>query len=394
MGTPPIQTKVVESFARLFGHQPEVIARAPGRVNLIGEHTDYNDGFVLPMAIDRAVWIAASPTGNNEVEARSLDYGDLFRFSLDSMERGATGWGEYLKGVAWAFGEAGHESRGWRGVITSSVPPGAGLSSSAALELAAARVFAAVSEFDWDADEAARLCHRAENEWIGVASGVMDQLISARGLEGHALMVDCRSLAIRPVRLPAGVAVAIMDTMTRRELRSSVFNLRREECAEAARVLGIPSLRDATPEFIESAASSLGEILLGRGRHVVLENERTLHAAEAMDRGDSEEVGRHMNESHESLRVDYEVSSRELDRLVDCARAQPSCYGARMTGAGFGGCAVAFVRAENADEFTRAVSKRYEDATKLAPQVYICHASDGAALVADRETAGNLKREI
>jgi galactokinase len=376
------RTEVVDAFRARYGCAPTWIARAPGRVNLIGEHTDYNDGFVLPLAIERAVWIALRPLGDRRVVAHSLDFEETAEFDLDGLERGGEGWSEYLKGTAWALEQGAHHLQGWEGVLASDVPIGAGLSSSAALELATARAFSAVSGFPWDPPEMARLAQRAENGWVGVNCGIMDQMISAAGEPGHAVLIDCRSLATRSVPLPSGTVVVILDTATRRGLVDSAYNERRQQCEAAAAFFGVAALRDVEAHQFAAAEHRLGPLTARRARHVVSENERTLAAADAMRSGDAATLGRLMNASHKSLRDDFEVSSDALDALVECARAQPGCLGARMTGAGFGGCAVALVDAGASDAFTRETAARYRDRTGIEPQLYVTGASAGASLAA------------
>lgn len=375
------QVEISARFADRFGHLPNWIVRAPGRVNLIGEHTDYNDGFVLPMAIDRAVWIALRPRNDRIVSVYSIDYDEPGEFSLDRLERGQPGWIEYLKGTAWSLQEAGHRLTGWDGVLAGDVPLGAGLSSSAALEMATARALAAAGELPWEPAEMAKLGQRAENQWVGVNCGIMDQLISAAGRAGNALLIDCRSLQTEPVPLPQGTSVVVLDTSTRRGLVDSAYNERRRQCEQAARLLGVHALRDATIERLERSAGKMDPAVLRRARHVIAENDRTLRAADAMRRGDAVELGRLMDESHRSLRDDYEVSSDALNAMVECASAHRSCFGARMTGAGFGGCAVALVRAETADDFARDVAVAYQRKTGHSPAVYVCQAADGAEVM-------------
>ena len=371
----------VQSFAARFGGAPSVVVRAPGRVNLIGEHTDYNDGFVLPMAIDRAVVIALRPREDRTVHVVSLDYDEEAVFDLDPLTHGGPGWAEYLKGSAWALGEAGGDLRGWDGVVTGDVPHGAGLSSSAALELATLRAFAAVADAPWEPARMARLGQRAENAWVGVNCGIMDQMISAAGEAGHALLIDCRTLETDAVPLPEGTVVAILDTGTRRGLVDSAYNERRAACEAAAAVLGVPALRDATLEQLEAARDRLDETVYRRARHVVTENARTQEAAEAMRAGDPERLGALMDASHASLRDDFEVSSGALDRMASLARGAAGCFGARMTGAGFGGCAVALVEAEAAASFVEAVAGAYEGATGERPALYVTPATAGATIL-------------
>lgn len=376
-----LQHTVIQAFTSRYAEPPAVVVRAPGRVNLIGEHTDYNDGFVLPMAIDRAVWIALRPRPDRLVRVHSLDLEASESFDLASLRHTDAGWIEYLKGVAWALSDAGYALQGWEGVMAGDVPRGAGLSSSAAIELATARAFQAVAGFDWDATAMALIGQRAENDWVGVNCGIMDQMISAAGQAGHALLIDCRSLESQAVPLPAGTAVVILDTATRRGLVESAYNERRAQCEAAARYFGVRALRDVSVDQFAAQAAGLDELTLRRARHVITENARTLAAADAMRRGDAAGLGRLMDASHSSLRDDFEVTNDALNVMVDCAQQAPGCYGARMTGAGFGGCAVALVDAERAPDFAGTVAERYQAQTSIVPAVYVCTAADGASLV-------------
>jgi len=373
------ETRLRRSFAGRFSGTASLLIRAPGRVNLIGEHTDYNDGFVLPMAIDRGIFIALRPRQDRSVVLRSLDFDDERGFDLDSLSPAKDGWIEYVKGTAWALAEAGLRLRGFEGVLAGEIPIGAGLSSSAALEIAAARAFLAVSDLDWDPVGAARWAQRAENRWIGVQCGIMDQLIVAGARAGHALLVDCRDLATTPLPLPPDTVVVVLDTATRRELSDSAYNQRRAGCEQAARTLGVHSLRDLGLDELNRRHSELPRPLLALARHVVSENERTLQAAAAMSRGDAVGLGVLMAESHRSLRGDFGVSSEALDAMVLSASEAPGCLGARMTGAGFGGCVVALVREGDRLDFTLAASRAYHDRTGLVASGYLCHPSAGAS---------------
>jgi galactokinase len=375
-----LRENVIQEFEERQGGPPAFVVRAPGRVNLIGEHTDYNDGYVMPMAIDRAMWIALRPRTDRRVVGYSLDLDQTVDFGLARIGDERAGWGDYVKGVAWALQDAGYELQGWEGVVAGDVPIGAGLSSSAALEMASIRAFAAVSGFAWEAAEAARIGQRAENEWVGVSCGIMDQLISAAGVDGHALLIDCRSLEMQPVPLPPGTSIVVLDTTTRRGLVDSVYNERRAQCEDAARFFGVPALRDVSLDLFQAREEELDDPKRRRARHVVTEDARTLDAAEAMRRGDALALGKLMNASHVSLRDDFEVSSHELNVIVECAQRENACCGARMTGAGLGGCAVALARADAAAAFSGAVADCYERATGLAPNVYVCSAADGAEL--------------
>ncbi len=377
-----LEARVVDAFKSRYSSEPAFVVRAPGRVNLIGEHTDYNDGFVFPMAIDRAAWIALQPRKDTRVVATSLDFDETREFELSKLERNKEGWVEYLKGTAWALLEAGHALQGFDGVVTGDVPLGAGLSSSASIEMATARAFAAVSKLAWDPAKMALLGQKAENKWVGVNCGIMDQLISAAGVADKALLIDCRSLETQAVPLPKGALVVVLDTATRRGLVDSAYNERRAQCEAAARIFHVRALRDVSSEQLTRRASELDPVTLRRARHVVTEDERTVAAAEAMRRNDAVRLGQLMNESHDSLRRDFEVTNDGLNAMVDEARRAPGCFGARMTGAGFGGCAVALVAADKADAFVRQMETEYQKAMGLDPKVYLCHATNGAEIVA------------
>ncbi len=369
------------AFRKQFGISPTQCARAPGRVNLIGEHTDYNDGFVLPMAIDRDIWVAFAPRDDGQVRLWSVDFGQASAFALDVIVRDPSApWSDYVRGVAWALREKGLALRGMDAVIQGTVPVGAGLSSSAALEVAAGLVLLAAAGQSIPRADLALACQRAENEFVGNRCGIMDQFVSALGRAGHALFLDCRSLEYAYVPLPAGYRVVVANSMVRRALVDSAYNERRAQCEQAARALGIRALRDADESALESARARMPEVVCRRARHVITENARVLRAVDAMRRGDAEEFGALMDASHKSLRDDYEVSCRELDALVEIARRLPGCLGARMTGAGFGGCTVNLVRADAVDAFVLALREAYRAATGLDAETYVCDAADGAGV--------------
>jgi galactokinase len=377
-----LQQRVIEAFEQQFGKRPSTIIRAPGRVNLIGEHTDYNDGFVLPLAIDRAVWLALRPRSDGRVLAYSLEKPETVEFALSDLQKGS-GWGEYVKGMAHMLQEAGYKLTGWDGMLTSDVPVGSGLSSSAALEMAAGCAFTAVSGFPFDGVEMARLGQKTENEWVGANTGIMDQMISANGQAGFALLIDCRSLATQPIPLPMGTAVLIMDTMTRHSHTESGYNERRQQCETAADYFEVKALRDVSITEFLAQENELEPLIRQRARHVVTENLRTLNATKAMQNGDAPLLGQLMNESHASLRDDFAVTNEELDIMARLAQEQPGCYGARMTGGGFGGCAVALVRADLADDVATAVATQYEAATGIKPSIFSTSAAAGTAVVAN-----------
>jgi galactokinase len=373
--------RVTSEFRRRFGADPTGLVRAPGRVNLIGEHTDYNDGFVMPLAIDRWVWLAVRPREDRHVHLCSVDFDDAGAFSLDALTDPGRHWSDYAKGVAWALSETGAQLDGFDGAFVSNVPVGAGLSSSAALEMAVARAFALVSNSVWDARSMAHVCQRAENRWIGVNCGIMDQLISAGGVLGHAVLIDCRSLEMRPFPLSADAVVVVLDTSTRRRLDGSEYNDRRAQCVAAARVCGASSLRDVGSEVLRKNSGAMDPVALRRASHVLSENERTLAAAEALRGRENKELGALMHASHLSLRDDFEVSTPALDIMVESALASPGCHGARLTGAGFGGCVVALVERERVGDFSLQATARFSSATGFSPSVYVCEAVNGAEVV-------------
>jgi galactokinase len=335
------------------------IARAPGRVNLIGEHTDYNDGFVLPVAIDRYTTVEARDREDRRVTVAALDLGESDSFEIDAIERTNT-WADYVRGVVELLGlSQGADLR-----ISSEVPLGAGLSSSAALEIAVGRALSRLP-----GPELALLAQRAENEFVGVKCGIMDQFTSANAHAGHALLLDCRDLSYRHIPLPQSAVIVVCDSRIERRLAASGYNERRASCEAAARLLGVPALRDATLDQVESLPPELRH----RARHVVSENERTVAAAAALERGNLAQVGRLMDESHVSMRDDYGIVPPQLDKLAAAARAVDGCFGARLTGAGFGGCTVNLVRADAADSVKAA-------AEALGATVYVCTAASGAVV--------------
>jgi len=378
-----LKNKVINAFTQRFGEYPHTIVRAPGRVNLIGEHTDYNDGFVLPMAIDRASWIALRPREDKRIVLYSIDLDQQAEFSLDEFSKQGETWVEYLKGTHWALQEAGYELAGWEGVLAGDVPIGAGLSSSASLELAVARASLSITTQAWQAKEMALTAQKAENEWVGVNCGIMDQMISATGEVGHALLIDCRSLDLQLVPLPNNTVIVVMDTNTRRGLVDSAYNERRIQCEAGAQFFGVTALRDVDLATLEQKGGDLDPIIYKRAKHIVTENERTLQTQKAMIENSPVAVGKLFNESHKSLRDDFEVSSNELNIMVEEAQKIDGCYGARMTGAGFGGCAVAIVNGQQVDDFTQAIIQNYQARTNIEPNVYKCKATNGAEIITD-----------
>lgn len=370
------------AFRETFGYPPQGLFRAPGRVNLLGEHTDYNDGFVLPMAIDREVCVAASARAGDRravrVLAVTLD-GQLTTFSLDGLQPDQKArWSNYVRGVLALMERAGYRLAGLDLAFAGNVPIGAGLSSSAAVEVAVAVAVRTLFELGLSDLELASLCQQAEHEFAGTQCGVMDQLISVAGHAGHALLIDCRQLTCRPTSLPAGSTVIVCDTGRRRVVATSAYNERRAQCEEGARRLGVAALRDLDVQTFEAQAGELSPLLRKRCRHVVYENDRVLHAAASLEQGDKSTFGRLMNDSHTSLRDQYEVSCEELDLMAALARSQPGCWGARMTGAGFGGCVVALVDDGAVEEFVTTVATLYDRQAMRTPALYVCRAVDGA----------------
>ena len=372
--------RVFQAFKELHGHSPEYLVCAPGRVNLIGEHTDYNDGYVLPMALDRAIWIALSSLSEPEVRLHSLDFDQEASVFLDQPLMKEEGWKEYLKGMIEISNASGLELFGWKGVMAGDVPIGAGLSSSAAMELALGRAFGVVGNWKWNPTQMARISQRAENEWVGMNCGIMDQMISASGRQGHAMFLDCQSLEATDVPVPDAVRVVILDTNTRRGLVDSAYNERRSQCESAARYFGVTVLRDVSMEQLNQSEAMLDPLEFRRARHVITENCRVLDCVKALRSGNLDRVGKLMKESHISLRDDFEVSSEALDLIAECAYKAPGCYGARMTGAGFGGCAVALVDVSCTEEFVEQVLKDYAETSERNGLLYVCSPSDGASV--------------
>jgi galactokinase len=373
--------RAADAFEWAYGTKPEVTARAPGRINLIGEHVDYNDGFVLPAAIDLDVVVAASPRHDRRVRLIAADLDESASFNLDVPGARRTTWASYVQGVAVLTESVGVRLTGADLAIAGDVPRGAGLSSSAAFEVAIARALLAVCGRNLPDMEIVEICHRAEREFAGVSCGVMDQFAAVFGRERHALFLDCRSLHCAPVRMPSDVVLIATDSGTRRSLGLTAYNDRVEQCQEAARLLGVRRLRDIRLDQLESRTGRLPELLARRVRHVVSEIERTREAATALEAGETANVGRFMNESHASLRDDYDVSTPQLDALVALAQALPGVHGSRMSGAGFGGCTVSLVAAEAADAFREQIPEAYRSETGQEATVYVLQPAAGASVI-------------
>jgi galactokinase len=379
---------IEQSFQQTFGSPAEVVVRAPGRVNLIGEHTDYNDGFVLPAAIDRAITYAGRRRTDRRVRVYSDDFQASAEFDLDDIQKDREHtWSNFLRGVSKFLEADGHRLTGAEIAFGGNVPREAGLSSSAAVEVGATAFWNKLLNLGLDPVYVVKLSRRTENEFVGVPCGIMDQFISALGRRDHALFLDCRDLTYRHVPLRAGVKIVVCNSGVKRALAQSEYEVRLKQCREAVAKIAatgraVKSLRDVTLSDLEAVRGRMDNLLWRRAHHVVSENERTLEAVKVLQSGNLERFGELMNQSHESLRDDYEVSSKELDTLVELARKQNGVLGARMTGAGFGGCTVNLVRADAAGNFAQAVAEGYEKALGLKGEIYVCQASDGALVSA------------
>lgn len=374
------------------------IVTAPGRVNLLGEHVDYNDGPVLPVAIDRVVKIAANPRPDRLASINALDLGQTVSFHLDHLDskldthgNPLPGWALYPAGVAWALQQHGFAVGGVEAAFTSNVPIGAGLSSSAAVEVSFATLWQAMGGWPVTQMQIAKMCQEAENRYVGVNCGLMDQFASAHGVEGHALYLDTRTLEWRTVTLPAGALIVIADSKVRRSLATSAYNERRASCEEAVRLLQqdlptIRALRDVTPSQFQAHADRLPPIVRKRAQHVVEECARVDEAIVKLEAGDAAGFGQLMFAGHISLRDLYEVSVPELDSLVSIAASLPGCLGARLTGAGFGGCTVNLVEEASAPAFIEQLKERYYQNTGKSAEVYLCRASQGPQIQLQEQT--------
>ncbi len=379
------QTAVPEAFRAVYGTAPQVIARAPGRVNIIGEHTDYNDGFVLPAALDKAMVIAAAlhddphdGQDNQTVRVHSLDFNIDASFRLDALrDENAHEVTLYPRAVLWLLQQLGHPLRAMDLALGSDVPMGAGLSSSAATSIAMFEAAAALLNIPLTGNQKAELGQQLEHQFVGVRTGIMDQMISVFGQKDHAILIDCRSLQTTAVPIPPGVSLLTLDTGKRRDLTHTEYGKRREQCEEAARLLGVKALRDVTPQQLAAAADKLPEVIERRAAHVVNEDVRTLAAVDALRAGDLAAVGRLINESHVSLRDLFQISIPELDIMAALAQAEPGCYGARMMGGGFGGAVIALVRDEDVEGFSVRVGEAYNAATHLKAYIYVAHPGTG-----------------
>ncbi|MBJ7259570.1 MAG: galactokinase [Chthoniobacterales bacterium] len=383
-----LASHVASEFEKLYGRPPRWMAAAPGRVNIIGEHTDYNDGFVLPMAIEYySVMAADRPVDGREViTLRSTLEAEVATIDLTQPVRpAAPKWGNYPRGVVAGFQERGIQPGGLDVLLHSTVPLGSGLSSSAALEVCTATLLEAVTGTTLDPVEKALLCQKAEHDFAGVPCGIMDQFISALGREGHLLLLDCRTRTTElvPMNDPS-VALLIINTNVKHELSGGEYAERRAQCEEAASKLGVESLRDVTAVQLEAGKSKMSETVYRRARHVIGEIGRTVHAAGSVRQSDWPAVGQLMYASHAALRDDYEVSCEELDVVVEIAEAigeQGGVYGCRMTGGGFGGCCVALVKASAVDDISKKIAADYKARTGIAATIFASRPAAGATVV-------------
>jgi galactokinase len=388
---------VQAEFARQFGGAPQLIVQAPGRVNLIGEHTDYNDGFVFPVAIDLATVVALRPRADRLMQVHAHDYGERDVFLLDDITQDPTRlWCNYVRGMCRALLVAGHDLGGADMLIAGDVPRGAGLSSSASLEVAIGYGLQVLNRLNILGEELALLAQGAEHHFVGTQCGIMDQFIATLGRRDHALLIDCRDLSYRCVPLPTSIRIVVADSHIARTLASSAYNQRRAECERAVAMFrqrnpAITALRDVTPDWFAAHAALLPDVERARARHVISENDRAVRGAMALEVGDVAQFGQLMNQSHVSMRDDYQISTTEIDALVAAAQQAPGCLGSRLTGAGFGGCTVSLVEAAAVDAFCSTVAVRYHAATGRSVTWHVCQASDGVGpLIVDERPEQSL----
>ncbi|WP_305374984.1 galactokinase [Photobacterium leiognathi] len=379
-------SNVKHAFTAVLGYQPSHLIQAPGRVNLIGEHTDYNDGFVLPCAINYQTVVAAAPRTDNIIRVVSVDYDNAtdefdltqpIEFQQDKM------WANYIRGVVKCLLERGFTFTGADIAVTGNVPQGAGLSSSAALEVVIGQTFKVLYNLEISQADIALNGQQAENQFVGCNCGIMDQMISAEGRENHAMLLDCRSLETQAVSMPEDMAVVIINSNKKRGLVDSEYNTRRQQCEEAARIFDVKALRDVTIEQFNAKAHELDELVAKRARHVITENDRTVEAATALRNHDMKRMAELMAQSHASMRDDFEITVFEVDTLVNIVKdVIGEQGGVRMTGGGFGGCIVALVPPTLVDDVKAAVEAKYQAATGLKESIYVCQAKDGAGKIA------------
>ena len=383
---PSLHSRLLAGFAEAFGEKPDLLARAPGRVNLIGEHTDYNDGFALPIAIGAETQVALRVTGHQRLRIHALDFGaERDGFSIDQPPDHAVegGWRDYVRGVVATLLSRSYRLTGADIAIAGDIPKGAGLSSSASLEVALIRALTAASKERYEAVDAALMAQRAENDFVGVRCGALDQLSSAGGIEDCALLIDCRALMLRPAPMPKDAVVMIVQSGVERGLVDGRYNRRREQCESAARILGVKALRDADMEGLQIAKAEMGEETFRRARHIITENARTLAAADALALGDLAAMGRLMAQSHASMKNDFDITVEQTDRLTALMHEAIGAEGgARQTGGGFGGAVIGLMREDAVGRVRDAVLHSYRTPNGDAPDIRIERACSGASLIA------------
>lgn len=369
------------TFQQFYGESPALVAHAPGRVNLIGEHTDYNEGFVFPAAINFGTWVAAAKRSDDVINVTAMDYDNQQNeFALTDIQYDENqGWANYVRGVVKVLKEAMPDFSGANLLVTGNVPQGAGLSSSASFEIAILKAISALYALPLDGVKAALLGQKAENTFVGCSCGIMDQLISAMGNEGQAMLLDCQSLDIQHSPLPDSHQIVIINSNVKRGLVDSEYNLRREQCEEGAAILGVSSLREANMTMLEEAKSRMSDVVYRRAKHIITENQRTLEASEALKVGDIQTVSTAMAQSHVSMRDDFEITVRPIDYLVEIIdEVLGNTGGVRMTGGGFGGCVVALAPTDKVDAVKQVVADKYFDETGYQADIYVCTATQGA----------------
>jgi galactokinase len=376
--------ELTRRFEDSFGSKPRIFC-APGRVNLLGEHTDYNDGFVMPCAIGFSTRVAISSRPDRKLVIQSEEFSEKFEFDLDNLPSRAKGvWSDYVVGIAVMLQQMGHHTPGASLLVRGEVPIGAGLSSSAAIEVASALALMSLNGAKLSLPEVAKLCQKTENVFIGARVGIMDQFISCLGKAGHALLLDCRSLEFKLIPIPEGVRLVICNTMVKHEHASGAYNRRREECDEGVKLLSrwypeIHALRDVSVEQLERHAAEMPATIFKRCKHVVTENRRVQEGAQYLIDGEVSRFGDLMRKSHSSLRDLFEVSCRELDVMAEIAESLEGYCGGRMTGGGFGGCTVNLVKTSAAEKFATQIAERYQSAIGIKPDIYVCSAANGAS---------------
>jgi galactokinase len=376
-------SEFIPQFERVYAARPRVF-RAPGRVNLIGEHTDYNDGFVMPAAVGFSTYAGIAPRTDRKLVLQSQEFPGCFEFDLDNLpQQRNQAWVDYVVGVATVLRSRGIRLEGANLLVNGDIPIGAGLSSSAALEVASTLALLSLTGIPMPLPEVATLCREAENTYVGAHVGIMDQYISCMGKAGHAMLLDCRSLEFRLVPIPPGLQLVVCNTMVKHDVATSGYNVRRAQCEEGVGYFAkwypnIRALRDVSTEMLHEHSKDLSPVILKRCTHVILENQRTVEAARSLTDRDLARMKELMAESHASMRDLYEISCQEVDIMVDSAQDLPGFCGGRMTGGGFGGCTINLVRTGNASDFAAQIADRYQRATNIKPQIYICSAEDGA----------------